>query len=361
MDVLKEFYAWNPSLVYQMKECSHHYNPPYDLNPYHLEGDCYTHSMMVLNNLEDELVFNILGVCHDIGKIYAHHIKDGKVKFSGHEFASIQDTIDFLYYLRDKGYFSDITEMAYYVLSIISGHMNMLSGDMDIEKKKAVLNHDFDLIEKAEKFSRADKKGCIVDKNAVEKETREIDLGDVDVTKGFVNSMDDCDIILMCGVPGCGKDYLAEKLFPDARILSYDDIRVEVYRNSSEYDGSEEESFHELYYKAYNYARKNKIDLNSYLNQEVDSAFYDGYKKVVICNTNLTRKSRRSTINLLSRDDRKFGAYFILANSDTIFNRNRNRNKVIPEHVMRSFFTNQQIPTQHDGFDRVEFVDNEVK
>ena len=360
MDILKEFHQWRPELPYLMEQCSHHYNPPYDLNPYHLEGGVLVHSMMVLNNLPKNFRNIVLALCHDIGKIYTRHITDHKVRFSGHEFASIQDTIDFLYHLKNKGYIEDIETEFYYILSVISAHMNTIKGDMSVEKKRAYLNHDLSLIMLAQQFSQADKNGAIVDSSATEKEDREIELFEGWFGSPEAVDIEDCDVIFTCGVPGCGKDYIAEKEFPDAAIVSFDDIRVELFKESldTEYEGTDAE----LYRDAFNYVNENKINLNNYLRNEVNMHLDTSVcNRVVICNTSLGRKRRRGLINELGqKTNRKFGVLFVTAKSNTIKERNRNRDsKVIPETVMSNFLLNQQIPSFADGFDVVEFIDNE--
>lgn len=360
MDILKEFYKWRPELPSLMEQCSHHYNPPYDLNPYHLEGSCFAHAMMVLNNLPKLSRNIILALCHDIGKIYTRHVKDGRIRMSGHEFASIQDTIDFIYHLRDKGYIEDIETEFYYILTVISAHMNTIKGDMTAKKKRAYLNNDKSLILLAQQFSQADKDGAIVDSNAIEKENRRIDLFEGGVEESEKVNIEDCDIIFTCGVPGSGKDYITEKKFPDAPIVSFDDIRVKLFKESlnTEYTGTEAE----LYRDAFHYVNENRINLNNYLKDEVNAYLNTPiYNKVIICNTSLTRKRRRALINELGqKTNRKFGALFVTARSDTIKERNRNRDsKVIPETAVQSFLLNQQVPTVSDGFNAIEFVDNE--
>lgn len=77
------------------------------LSPYHLEGDVYTHTMMVVSvavkkfylNLRERDAKCLLWACllHDVGKPEARFERDdGKVVFKGHEYASAAFATEFL-------------------------------------------------------------------------------------------------------------------------------------------------------------------------------------------------------------------------------------------------------------------------
>lgn len=73
-------------LVKSMKNCSHHYDED-NLNAYHLEGDIFTHTMMVyktaelLSNDNDLVKWSTL--LHDIGKPRSMEIVEKHVEFDG--------------------------------------------------------------------------------------------------------------------------------------------------------------------------------------------------------------------------------------------------------------------------------------
>ena len=50
--LVKWFQLNYPKFVKDMIESSHHYSET-KLNPYHLEGSVFTHTMLVINQLED--------------------------------------------------------------------------------------------------------------------------------------------------------------------------------------------------------------------------------------------------------------------------------------------------------------------
>lgn len=360
MNFLKELQLWNPGLVEMMRNCSHHFSPT-DINSYHVENDVFTHICLTYKMAEvynSSLLMKLICTIHDLGKVYCRYVDSGKVKMSGHEFA-IQDAIDFLYYLKEKDSSININEITLYqVLTIISNHMNILSKNMSQESKLLLCNKDRFLLELAAEFSNLDSQGSITESEKMGYAPDEIQRYKC-VNFGYpdVSNLFDCDIIFMCGIPGSGKDFIASKYYPDAKIVSFDNIRVEIFKDSlnGEYQGSEAE----LYQDAFDYVNKKKINLNPYLQEDVEKAFSEGYEQVIISNTNLTRKRRKGLVNLLKGKNRKAGACFVTTDFQTAFERNNKRTtKQIPKNVIFSFSLNQQVPTMFDGFDKIKFVMN---
>ena len=70
-------------------QCNHNFDDK-DLNPYHLESDCWSHTMMVCKIAElsgYDKVVQIAALLHDIGKPTSRKInpKNNHVQFFGHE------------------------------------------------------------------------------------------------------------------------------------------------------------------------------------------------------------------------------------------------------------------------------------
>lgn len=354
MSLFEDFIKWNPTLVREMENCSHHFNLR-NPNPFHLESSVFTHTCMVYNNIYNSHIHKLFAICHDIGKVYTRYIDGNRVRMSGHEFAGIQDTIDFLFYL---GY--DYPTIYRELLTLISNHMNFISDQMKEKDKIKLCNNDQSFIELAEDCSIADKRGSITSDKEMKTEFTSIDTEQINESDEPIFDVSHCDIILMCGIPGSGKDYIASQRFPDAKIVSWDNIRVDIYKKYlDEYNVISRDTERELYQEAYDYCNKHKINLNNYLRQEVESALKSGYNQVIVSNTNLTRKRRRSTINLLSKLADKIGAMYVVTDYNTALRRNTERkSKQIPENVICKMSLNQQMPTLFDGFDDIEFVLN---
>jgi predicted kinase len=87
-----------PHHVKAMKESNHHYNET-ELNPFHGEGDIWTHTCMVLNTaklMKYSDVILMSALLHDLGKPYVSEINDEKQKvyFKNHEGVSFWYAIE---------------------------------------------------------------------------------------------------------------------------------------------------------------------------------------------------------------------------------------------------------------------------
>jgi len=89
-----------PHLRDTLKNSMHNFDDK-DLNPYHLESDCWSHTMMVCKIAELEgfdKVVQISALLHDIGKPSARRVnpKNNHVQFFGHEVLSASMSIEIL-------------------------------------------------------------------------------------------------------------------------------------------------------------------------------------------------------------------------------------------------------------------------
>ena len=170
------------------------------------------------------------------------------------------------------------------------------------------------------------------------------------------------NIYLFCGVPGVGKDYIANKLFPENIILSYDQIRIEQFlKNNSNFKSK---NSNDLYNAAWNWCNKSKIDLGSILRNKIIHYATAGHN-ISICNTNISVKPRKKLINeiiqITSKINLVLHCYYIFSESETIFNRDNDRNetdKTVGRDVVQRFMINQELPTLNENFQTVEIIIN---
>ena len=105
-NLVKWFQLKYPKIVKSMKDANHHYSKE-ELNPYHLESDVFTHTMMVVLEASknkgsmDDSIYNQVLICallHDIGKPMARRENHEKkrVNFYSHEPLSAFLAIDIL-------------------------------------------------------------------------------------------------------------------------------------------------------------------------------------------------------------------------------------------------------------------------
>ena len=96
-----------PQLHREMITCNHNFDT-HNLNPYHLESDCWSHTMMVCKMAEFkqyDKVVQIAALLHDIGKPSARKVnpKNNHVRFFGHEKLSAQMAEEILWSMRQEG------------------------------------------------------------------------------------------------------------------------------------------------------------------------------------------------------------------------------------------------------------------
>ena len=88
-----EFLSWFQTnyshLKNAMQRCQHNLDDK-EINPYHIEGDCWSHTMMVCKIAElkgYDRVVQVASLLHDIGKPKSRRVnpRNGHVQFFGHE------------------------------------------------------------------------------------------------------------------------------------------------------------------------------------------------------------------------------------------------------------------------------------
>ena len=341
LDFYEKFAKWqNGDIADAMCKCSHHYSPSVK-NPWHMEDDVMTHTEMVFEQCGDDNSLFIAALCHDIGKLYTRNLNHEKrrASFFGHECASIQPTIDFSDYINIKENLKD-------TLFMVNNHMVFHKATP--ETLAGYCNYDKELFEKCAIFSLADSKGRISDV----KDVRLVEFPSIVSMKA---SVEDADVIFTCGVPGSGKDYVAEKLFPNHKIVSFDDIRVHEYLKVFPKDASMADDA--LYEKAWNWCRK-KIDLTKLAMNDIIRWHNMGYG-VVLANTNCTIAARRQMLHAINTAKMTSSAIFVAVPSDIFKKRNQERSsRTVPEAAINRFSKELSVPTMNEGFIATDIILN---
>jgi predicted kinase len=345
-DILEKFNKDFGYLVHLMKKTDHH-SEKY-VSTHHMEGDVWTHTMLCLNHflnfkktyneeflntdIAKSVIFAIL--CHDIGKIYTRNIKDdNKVTFYNHASVSLKDTIQVLYGFKD--FFTDFERVCNLVLPAVSVHIDLYNNS---RKKYMYFNNNVDLHYVCEQLAIADANGSIC-------LNKKFDHVEFQITPKYQH---DQNVYVFCGAPASGKDYLAKQL--DLPILSFDDIRTDIYKEHCYTDGLTEK---EIYQKAWDYCNEININLMKELKRRKDKIKGD----YCICNTNMTKKARRSLINQLGKAN--YHCLYVISDIHNLFDRNENRSsKTVPKDVIRRMLINQQTPSLKEGFTTVKIVCN---
>jgi predicted kinase len=159
--------------------------------------------------------------------------------------------------------------------------------------------------------------------------------------KGFictvpVTEYDDVNkLIMMVGIPGSGKSTYAEKIAKqeNAVVVSSDKMREELFGDVSE-QRKNRRLFGEMYKR-----------VSSYLSQG---------RNVILDSTNLS-SSKRSYILRKFKPYLKV-CYYIEVPLSKAINNNMNRERHVPEHVIRRSFDMLQEPAFIEGWDEIHII-----
>lgn len=141
--------------------------------------------------------------------------------------------------------------------------------------------------------------------------------------------------IMMIGIAGSGKSTFAEKIAQreDAVVLSSDKLREELFENVWEFRRNAE-LFGEMYRRAYKYLCEGR--------------------NVILDATNIYRRQRKYIL-------KKFKAffkecYFIKTPLSRVLYQNRQRDRNVPEYIIRRMYARIQEPEFSEGWDRITVV-----
>jgi predicted kinase len=267
---------------------------------YHLEGDVWSHTMLVFNAEKDGF-YKKVALLHDLGKPLAKFEKNGKTFFTGHEGLSVYLACEFT---KDKE-----------VLYVVNYH-----GVLWQKSSKQIgefFAKDRELLEKIKQFSEYDKAGNISFDDTFKNEINNVNFKPKKETKtkGVIH--------MLCGLPGSGKSTFAKNL--NLPILSRDDIITDLYGDN----------YNEAWKKAdQKLVEKKLIERARQMKSE---------KEFVIDMTNLSWKSRKRWFNYFK--EYEFQVYFFLVPLDEIFKRNAQReNKQINKDVIVNMAKKTQLP-----------------
>ena len=287
-EILRRFMLNHKDLVEDMKKTDHNYSPE-ATNPYHLEGDVWTHTMMVFNhavrnNYPLEVLFSAL--LHDVGKPAASYRNDEKqrVRFTGHDGISFYKTIDIL----NKTYSDVLTaEQKETIAKLVACHSVLFAWKNDTE-----IDGDKEKYVKTVFAGQSDFLSLLCKQNDCDVNGR---IGTPEVegaqTENFLKYQDFVTyqepkiederptLTLLVGPPGSGKSTWVKENVLDEVVISSDDLIMQYAPGETYNDKWNNPNF----------------DFNKYQQMALklfDSAVKDE-KDIVIDRTNMNRGSKR--------------------------------------------------------------------
>lgn len=353
-EIVKKFQEDFPELTAKISCSQHHwmlydgdlseisqeinFTMPKKVNPYHVEGDVWTHTMMVCQEAERLGLSKLLKYCallHDVGKPNCRKLLDEKkyVAFYGHEPYSAFLSLDIL-----KHYEFTEDEIIH-AFKLIAMHTEPFKLDpMKLTKRLQGQNEFYkDLM----KLNKADQNGRFSD-NPRNNTNPEL-LGVVPNLYKNDFHANSPEIVVLIGLPCSGKSTERKNLLKSKNyaILSTDDILMET---------AEGKDYNE---KWKNFDRK----LGDKLMDERKNEAIKKRQDIIVDRTNLSRKSRRKFLGQIPKIYKK-RAIVCLTGMEEIFRRNKERNLEEGKNIGRDVFDRmmkQFYPPFYDEFDEIEW------
>jgi predicted kinase len=367
--------------INKMQKVSHHYEPFSYINKYHLEGDIWSHTMMVIDYIQNSLKSSnndlyLTALFHDTGKTYNYQIneKKKKIQFTNHWFYS--GNIFRNSFLQKIDRTQDIPYL-FNLYRVIQLHqINQFPQEIKDNLNIDLSYKNFKLLKN---LCDADEKGRILDDEIKEagydkyfikyshlSENNFNNSGEgfyfikfedtiLEIEKLIENSIFEKIVILPIAPPASGKSTIAFKLEEIYREefyrIGYDDIRLEIfcekeYKDKFRYNIKT--STTEIYQEAYQYTNKNKIDIHSILMKRINDKLNENGRTIIfIDNTNVSFKSRRKILNSLYKKESilKIGIFLFNLTLEEIFKRNEKRNIKIKKSVIENIYNTTAFPS----------------
>ena len=160
----------------------------------------------------------------------------------------------------------------------------------------------------------------------------------------LLESVRDLDLVLVAGVQGSGKTTLTTGGFRDRVRVNLDEIRYSYKRMTTGREWRNDDY---------------RPGLEPLFRQIEDDCLRFNLRagnRLVVDNTNVSRKSRAHYLALARSMERSVGLIFLDLPLTTCLERNRGRTAHVPEPVIAEFYQNREMPSADEGFDRVHVV-----
>jgi len=326
-ELVKWFQLTYPKEVREMRDCNHHYSDT-KLNPYHLEGDIWTHTMMVCNELKNsrDPVLNVAALLHDIGKPPCRIVMEDKERVGFHSHESVSAFMSLS--VTKKLGMSDLDRIE--VFKLIAMHTEFFK--LSFDKITDRLTRQQEFCDRLKRLSNADKNGRFFEGENTENSFPEVS-NKMDGIKSKV-------VTVMVGLPCSGKSFMVEENTDKSyHIVSRDTILTQIYPADT-------------YEQSWKLANQKVVD--KALHAELIAAAKSG-KDVVIDMTHMSRKSRRRTLSNFPKKDYTRVAHVCLTDLPTIFKRNNLRaGKTISNQVFEKMMKSFYLPL-YDEFDDIHW------
>ena len=155
------------------------------------------------------------------------------------------------------------------------------------------------------------------------------------------------ELLMLCGIPTCGKSTYVEKLknldyWKDAVVLSTDNyIEKQAQRMGLTYN----QIFDDVIDDA---TRELELELNM---------AKDKGKNIIWDQTNLSVKTRKKKLSKVPSIYRRDAVYFVISLEEALERNDHREGKFIPKSILKRMWHQFEIPTRNEDFDYVEKVE----
>jgi putative nucleotidyltransferase with HDIG domain len=327
-------------------------------NPYHLEGSVWTHTKMVMDEVEKYFVSDyalmICALLHDIGKVktFRDNSETKRRSFNNHEGVSVMMASDIL---KKLSYSWGDTEISPHereeILKVIGLHGRLYDfiGRKDKIKDVAIMfKKEPGTLERLRRFYLCDHGGRITDPNVDNITVLEATdwffkvikyICILDYEEEVEEQESQKNITVLIGLPRSGKSTYVKDHFSTDVVISRDDLVMEYAR-----DG---ETYSEVWNRLIDENQKN---IDKELQKRYNKAVKAGVD-LVIDMTNTSKKSRKKWLANARGYHKK--AIVFGTGIDTCDSRN-SKDKNIPREVLESMAKRFVVPL-YDEFDEIEW------
>ena len=350
------------NFLYKSMKANEHSYDENNLSSYHLEGDIWTHTMMVTRLAEmssDDLKFQISALLHDIGKPASASFKHDKKKkhFIGHEGISAYLALDYINSLDEY----DTADKKYmFKLIALHGILYKYKDSYQLETKLIeMFKYDSEFFMQLLKLNWCDQNGRIgihQKTNLVEHIESYRNVLD-NILKMNYRGIDETkkNLVLLVGPPGSGKTTYAQNLVntPESPITRISRDNLLMTENTFGYA--------ETYNERWKYFQE--LDgfksIDAKLSKAIGAASKDKKDNIVIDMTNMSTKSRRKIIGQFNRSVYNVHIKLFATSYGTLLLRNAeralNEEKSISNEVLLDMLKRFDYPTQNE-FETMEVI-----
>jgi predicted kinase len=159
-----------------------------------------------------------------------------------------------------------------------------------------------------------------------------------------ISRFDNLDIILLCGLYGSGKTEFAIKYFKgkDRSRISRSEIRKYMYEMTNFGEKWTPDLFSE-----------ENDALVKHIERKIVEHFLHLKKKILIINTFVTKKSRRSLIEMAHQQKKTIGVIYLNRPMEQCLERNAKNALPVPQEIIYNLYHKIEIPEKGEGLDDV--------